>query len=172
MDPAELLRLQESARLGEAARTALTQAESRWRQALGTAAQERLRLRAEIGVLRTGRDASLPAAKRQKTGAAPQAAASSSDDGGDPALSRTEVYVKYHEAEAARRAERERATEAETQLELVLEKLQKQLPVYHDKSERLRQALESNESLSGRLASAMGAEQKSKGDAERLHAHQ
>ena len=53
MDPAELLRLQESARLGEAARTALTQAESRWRQALGTAAQERLRLRAEIGVLRT-----------------------------------------------------------------------------------------------------------------------
>ena len=164
--------LLERARLGDAARTALIEAEGRWRQALGTAAQERLRLRAEIGVLRTrGRDASLaPIAKRQRTGAAPQAVASSNtpDDGGDPALSRTEVYAKYHDAEAALRTERERATEAEGQLELVLDKLQKQLPVYHDKTERLRHALASNESLSGRLATAFGAEQQSKAEAERL----
>ena len=49
---------------------ALMRSEARWRQALGTASQERLRLRAEIGALRgtAGRDPSLaaPAAKRQK----------------------------------------------------------------------------------------------------------
>ena len=131
MNEGELAALQESARLGDAARTALTEAEGRWRQALGTAAQERLKLRAEIGVLRTrGRDASLaPTAKRQRTGGALQAVGSSStpdDNLGDPVLSRTEVYAKFHEAEAALRGERERASEAEGQLELVLEKLQKQ----------------------------------------------
>jgi hypothetical protein len=175
MNAAELAALQESARLGDAARTALTEAEGRWRQALGTAAQERLKLRAEIGVLRTrGRDASVvlsPTAKRQRTGGALQAVASSSTPDknvGDPALSRTEVYTKFHEAEAALRVERERASEAEGQLELVLEKLQKQLPVYHDKTERLRHALASNESLSGRLATAIGAEQQSKTEAARL----
>ena len=175
MDEAELAALRESARLGDAARAALTEAEGRWRQALGTAAQERLKLRAEIGVLRTrGRDTSVapaPAAKRQRTGGALQAAASSNtpdENVGDPALSRTEVYAKFHEAEAALRVERERASEAEGQLELVLEKLQKQLPVYHDKTERLRHALASNESLSGRLAAAIVAEQKSKAEAARL----
>ena len=175
MNEAELAALRESARLGDAARAALTEAEGRWRQALGTAAQERLKLRAEIGVLRTrGRDASVapaPAAKRQRTGGALQAAASSNtpdENVGDPALSRTEVYAKFHEAEAALRVERERASEAEGQLELVLEKLQKQLPVYHDKTERLRHALASNESLSGRLAAAIVAEQKSKAEAARL----
>ena len=135
MNAAELAALQESARLGDAARTALTEAEGRWRQALGTAAQERLKLRAEIGVLRTrGRDpasvAPAPTAKRQRTGGALQAVASSSapdENVGDPALSRTEVYAKFHEAEAALRVERERASEAEGQLELVLEKLQKQV---------------------------------------------
>ena len=175
MNEAELAALRESARLGDAARAALTEAEGRWRQALGTAAQERLKLRAEIGVLRTrGRDTNVapaPAAKRQRTGGALQAAASSStpdENVGDPALSRTEVYAKFHEAEAALRVERERASEAEGQLELVLEKLQKQLPVYHDKTERLRHALASNESLSGRLAAAIVAEQKSKAEAGRL----
>ena len=82
-------------------------------------------------------------------------------------LSRTEVYTRYHEAEASLRAERERASEAEAQLELVLGKLQAQLPIYQDKTERLRLALESNESLSGRLAAAVGAERESKREAEK-----
>ena len=138
--------LAEATRLREAAQAALGEAEARWRSQLGAATQERQRLRAEISTLTKrllgGGDAKENVAKRQRVEADPAEAA----------LGRTEVYARYHHAEAALRDERERASAAEEQLQRLLGRLQTQLPVYREQSERLRGALESNASLSQRLA--------------------
>mmetsp|Transcript_53934 Transcript_53934/g.159843 ORF Transcript_53934/g.159843 Transcript_53934/m.159843 type:complete len:808 (-) Transcript_53934:119-2542(-) len=154
--------VQEQLKLGEAARAALAESEGRWRRERGAAAQERMRLRADIAALTQRRSKPLVhsppgraegeghAAKRARLDAGPPSLGGA--DGN--ALSRTELYTMYHSTEEALRSERERAADAETQLARLLTELDVQLPIYMERSERLKGALERNSTLSERLASA------------------
>lgn len=163
---------QERLRLGEAARAALAEAEGRWRRERGAAAQEQMRLRAEIQALTqrrsnpivpTERDGDAPAAKRARLNTDPTADASLA------ALSRTEVYAMYHSSEESLQAERGRRVEAEEQLTRLLTELEAQLPVYKDRSERLKSALESNARLSEKLGEASLRNTQLKDDVSRLN---
>ena len=176
--------VRERLRLGEAARAALAEAEGRWRRELGAAAQERMRLRADIAALTQRRskplvhsppgrsDGDAHAAKRARVDAGPPIGGSGE---AGTALSRTELYAMYHGAEETLRVERERANDAEAQLARLLAELDTQLPIYKERSERLKAALQANTSLSERLASAHKETERLTGETGRLelevHAH-
>ena len=169
--------VRERLQLGDAARKALAEAEGRLRRERCEAAQERMRLRKEIAALTQRR--SKPAmnsppgqvegdahvAKRARLDAGPPTGASRE---GDPALSRTKLYAMYHEAEAALHVERERANEAEGQLARLLAELETQLPIYKERSERLKDTLQVNASLSERLTSANKEADRLTSETERL----
>ena len=93
--------------MGAAARTALAEAEGRWQRERGAASQERMRLREEIVELNkrlmTTEQENRPSPKRART------TANRTEPPGQAALSRTEVYARFHEAEATARSANERA---------------------------------------------------------------
>ena len=166
--------MQEQLRMGEAARAALAEAEGRWRRERGAAAAERMRLRAEIAALTSQRPCSHPRADLQE-GRSPSAKRARMDPGAsvspgeaNSAHSRTEVYAMYHQAEASMRAERERAEQAEAQLARLVSELEVKLPVYRDRSERLKTALTANAGLSERLAAAVAEVEGKRRECERL----
>ena len=119
----------EQARLASAARLALADAEKRWRRELGAAAEERNRLRAEIKKLQAARGGTsvspLPGGERTS----PAAKRARLSGGGrkdiendvppaplDHALSRTELYARYHVAEAGWREEADKVATLERSL--------------------------------------------------------
>lgn len=135
---------EEALRLGRAARSALAEAEARWRRELGAAAKERSRLRDEIRALK-GQDLE-PAAKKARVGAKPADA---------PLIGHVELYAKYHAVEESLRTERDKSSTLETQLSRLIEQLQTQIPVLKERSERLETTQQANASLSERLTVAL-----------------
>jgi hypothetical protein len=146
---------EEDRRLGDAARAALADAEGRWQRERGSAAQERGRLREEIVELNkrlmVTEQENRPSPKRARV----DRGANRAEPPGHAALTRTEVYVRFHEAEASARAATERATVAEDQLGRVVSQVQEKLGVHLERSAQLTATSESNARLSERLSAAV-----------------
>ena len=148
--------LAEALALRQAAQLALAEAEGRWRRELGASAQERNRLRNEIKELKEKQQSGAGSAGGVAT-AQVQPSAKRARLGEDPPgqLGRLEAYARYHAAEAAQRAERDRADALELDLSRLLHEVQAQLPVHKERATRLTAALKSNEDLSSRLGTAL-----------------
>ena len=76
------------------------------------------------------------------------------DSAAGATLTHTELYARYHRAEAALRVEQVARTSAEATLGMVVDKAQSAFPRYQECSERLQAALNANASLSDRMAAA------------------
>ena len=124
----------EAAALAQAAKLALIEAEASRRQEWATHTQERNRLRAEIAALKENKgDSTSPPAKKARLSGPTAEAAPAPPQG----LSRTEAYARYHDAEAALRAERDKTASLEASLAKLMGELQQKLPVYQERSSRL-----------------------------------
>ena len=159
--------LDEEVRLGRAARVALAEAESRWRQALGSAAAERNTLRSEIKDLKNRLK---PQQEDGHTAKKARIVREQAPTVTEQAMTRTEMYARYHESEEALRTEREKTASLEEQLNKLLAALQEQVPVLKERSTRLDAAVASNATLSENLKKALLDNQRIAKEAEEARA--
>ena len=154
---------EEAVRMEGAARLALAEAETVRRKEWAAAAQERQRLRAEIRELqerigatgdseRVPPSSTSPAAKRARRHSPGGAVDLAPPSGG---MSRTQAYARFHEAEAALRAEQDKSAGLEASLGKLLGEMQQKLPIYRERSARLGAALDSHAEVSTRCGAAL-----------------
>ena len=151
---------------GDAAVLALAESEARLRQVSGAAVQERNRLREQIAAL-SGTPANKaraspealrgPAPKRARLERRPSSiAAPAPPSEGEPMLTLSQAYSRYHLTEAALRAERTKSERLDEELARQQSEMDALLPLHREMTSRLDAAVEANNGLSERLVVAMG----------------